>query len=124
CSSEAYNLRILRSLNPQDYSRLVDYYLAGSKSRLFIVFGDIYRRHKVPSTEKVKATLAEPANVDKIARAIRSLAIKAQPKRYYIWSSNSSNLGKIKDDTYITVDASERQQHVIKPSLGTNISVS
>lgn len=88
--SATYNLKLLNGLSDIGKAEVLDIIIRHS----FLATGDLYAR-KLPPAEKVSADLtADPAL---LAKAIRSLAIRAQEKRYYIWVSNSPYGGLVEE---------------------------
>lgn len=82
--SEAYNHQVLNGLTDRRRDEVIELIARHP----FLSTGDLYAR-KLPSLERIRADLS--ANPELLAKAIRSLAIRAQEKRYYIWERQPSS---------------------------------
>jgi len=89
CSSTYYNTRVLAQLNRQEYSRLAETITHHAQP---LIAKRVQHNTQRQPTEKTVNTLA--GNSSLTARTIRTIAIIAQPKKYYIWIHNNPNISK------------------------------
>ncbi|MEM2906057.1 MAG: ABC transporter ATP-binding protein [Candidatus Bathyarchaeia archaeon] len=83
--SEAYNLKVIAGLTEARREEVLNIIA----KHPFLATGDLYAR-KLPHAARVRADLAADPNL--LAKAVRSIAIRAQEKLYYIWRRESAEV--------------------------------
>ncbi|MCL4436153.1 MAG: ATP-binding cassette domain-containing protein [Thaumarchaeota archaeon] len=86
CSSLHYNTRIITNLTKQEYYSLIS--ILSHQARL-LISRRMHHNQKTPSTEEIQSKLS--ANRNLASQSIKTIAITAQPKKYYIWPCNKTN---------------------------------